>query len=406
MFVDLEEGVMVRIRMRALLVFATAILVFGLITPSQVSAQSGLAIIPANGVTKHFVVEVTARGFNGTEGPLVLNLTQGDAVHITFLYEDHHLAYDNPHVIFLSGYDLRTGIISKSNPVVTLEFVATKTGTFVFYCVIPCQGMMNLEEGLVTVASSVTGTLPTALTAMVDGDAIQGQPAGLMATLTQASQPVPGVHVSFYVNTTPGLMKVGNAMTDQNGVARVSYTFVKSGTVSVVVEFPGSEVLAASSGLVEFSVDPRSEGEVMLSVIPGPSGSSISTPPYVRGQNRIPDIRFVGVPLTSSVPILTVILLIVGSVWGTYVYVFAQIRAIMRGSPKLKEEEKIGGERKLDNTTAQAKKGFDKRILLGIALVAIVAGAFIAFQYAGTPPAQPQTITVNISTKMAMLNGE
>ena len=216
MFVDLEEGVMVRIRMRALLVFATAILVFGLITPSQVSAQSGLAIIPANGVTKHFVVEVTARGFNGTEGPLVLNLTQGDAVHITFLYEDHHLAYDNPHVIFLSGYDLRTGIISKSNPVVTLEFVATKTGTFVFYCVIPCQGMMNLEEGLVTVASSVTGTLPTALTAMVDGDAIQGQPAGLMATLTQASQPVPGVHVSFYVNTTPGLMKVGNAMTDQN----------------------------------------------------------------------------------------------------------------------------------------------------------------------------------------------
>jgi len=388
--------------MKGLLIVGLILLAVALQLTSSASAQNSVTPAAVNSSVKHFVVVVTWRGFNGTDGPLNLNLTQGDFVHITFLYGDGELAYDNPHVIFLRGYDLRTDVISKLNPVSTLEFVASKSGIFAFYCVIPCQGMTNLEAGTVNVVPSPSGTIPTAIDIMVENEPVQGEPSSLMAKLSQNSEPIPDVHIDFYVNTTFGPMRIGNVMTDQYGVARISYTFGKSGQALVIVRFAGTSSLAGSSAQLEFSVEPRVREPVAVSIIPGPSGGSMSVMPYVRGQNVVPDIRFVGVPLASSVPIITVILLIVGSVWATYAYVFVQIRALTRGSPKQNEKEEFGGERKLESTTQQPKKGFDKRVLLGVLLVAVVVVGLVAFQYTSSPQSQPQTVTFKIDIKMLM----
>ena len=388
-----------RIRLRTVLLAAFVLLAVAVILPPNVSSQVTKEFAQ-NGLVKSFTVVVSRHGFNGTNNPLIIDIVEGDVVHITFLYGDNDLSYDNPHVIFLQGYDLRTRVISRANPSATLDFIATETGTYAFYCVVPCAGMPNLELGQVAVGRRPAGALPTNIDVMVDGTAVQGQAVSIMATLRQGSQPVPSIGLDFYANTTFGLMKIGSGVTDQNGTARISYKFVPSGMSTITVEFAGSDYLAASSNRVSFFVEPRGEVPVLVSISPGVSGESISGLPYVRGQNRMPDLRLVGTPFWQGVPLITLILLIVGSVWAMYGYVFAQIRAILRGSSSEGIEEK-GGVRKLEGTTTSARKGFDKRILVGIVLVGVVlAGVFAYYQF-GTL-AQPKTETIRIDIKMLM----
>jgi len=391
-------------RKSAVLLSAIALLVIAaLALPVTFSSQSAAKSVSAAVDPKSFTVTVSRYGFNGTNAPLLLELRRGDVVHITFVYGDSDLPYDNPHVIFLEGYDLRTSIVSKTNPTATLDFIATQTGTFAFYCVIPCDGMLNLSSGRVVVAGQDdTGRLPTEIDVMVDEASSEGQATSFMATLTQGGQPVAGAQVDFYANTTLGPMKIGTGLTDQNGVARVGYTFLRSGEWDIVVEFVGSEKFGPSAKRLTVNVGPGAREPILVSIIPSLSGESISTLPYVRGQNRMPDLRLVGVPLAQGVPFITMILLIVGSVWAAYGYVFAQIRAIKQGSTTEITEEKGGGERKMQSTPA--KKGFDKRILFGvILLVVVLAGVFAFYQFGTT--AQRKTETVKIDIKMLMQNG-
>lgn len=402
MEVDLEVILKLRIRMRRVLLAALVLLAVAVALPPNVSSQVTNQVAQ-DGSVKSFTVVVSRHGFNGTNNPLIIDLVEGDVVHITFLYGDNDLSYDNPHAIFLQGYDLRTRVISRGNPSATLDFIATKTGTYAFYCVVPCEGMLNLELGQVIVENRPAGALPTSIDVMLDGTAVQDQAVGIMATLRQGSQPVSSVGLDFFANTTFGRMKIGSAVTDRNGTTRISYKFVSSGTSTITAEFAGSNSLAASSHQMSFFVEPRGEVPVLVSVLAGVSGEIISGLPYVRGQNRMPDIRLVGVPFSQGVPIITLILLIVGSVWAMYGYVFAQIRAITRGSP-IEPNEEQGGVRKLEGTTTSAKKGFDKRILAGVVLVlVVVTGAFAYYQFG--VPAQQKTETVKIDIKMLMMSG-
>ena len=381
------------------MLFALALLAFALILPPNAFALD--TSTPPAGTSeqiKSFTVIVNRYGFNGTDKTLSLNLSQGDAVHITFVYGDGELSYDNPHVIFLRGYDLRTTVISRSNPIATLDFVATETGTFAFYCLVPCVGMENLSSGAVVVAPRPPGNLPTALDVMLDGATIQGQSVNMAATLAQGSQPVSNARVDFYVSTTFGPMRVGTAITDEKGVARMGYRFGESGNLAVIAEFAGTESLAPSSKQLNVLVEPRPEEPPIVGILPNAMGENVPRLPYAVGQNQIPDIRAVGVPLSQSLPVITLVLLIVGSVWATYAYVFAQIRAIKSGSPP-EQERKERGEARLESTSV--KKGFDKRILIGAVLVAIVvAGVFAYYQLGTTPQVKTETIKIDIKEVM------
>ena len=388
-----------QIRRNRLLLFALALLAFALILPPNAFALD--TSTPPAGTSeqiKAFTVIVNRYGFNGTDKTLSLNLSQGDAVHITFVYGDGELSYDNPHVIFLRGYDLRTTVISRSNPIATLDFVATETGTFAFYCLVPCVGMENLSSGAVVVAPRPPGNLPTALDVMLDGATIQGQSVNMAATLAQGSQPVSNARVDFYVSTTFGPMRVGTAITDEKGVARMGYRFGESGNLAVIAEFAGTGSLAPSSKQLNVLVEPRPEEPPIVGILPNAMGENVPRLPYAVGQNQIPDIRAVGVPLSQSLPVITLVLLIVGSVWATYAYVFAQIRAIKSGSPP-EQERKEGGEGKLQSTSV--RQGFDKRILIGAVLVAIVvAGVFAYYQLGTTPQVKTETIKIDIKEVM------
>lgn len=376
-----------------------SLLTLALILPPNVfTLDAGTPSLSASGQVKSFTVVVSRHGFNGTDKTLALNLVQGDAVHITFVYGDGDLPYDNPHVIFLVGYDLRTAYISKSDPIATLDFVATETGTFAFYCLVPCEGMVNLSSGTVVVAHRPSGALPTALDVTLDGARIQGQLVDIMASLTQGSQPISNARVYFYVNTTFGLMRAGTAVTDEKGVARIGYKFTGSGNLTVIAAFAGTESLAPSDRQLNVFVESRSNEPIVVGILPDAMGENRPTLPYALGQNQIPDIRAVGVPLSQSLPVITLVLLIVGSVWAAYVYVFAQIRAIKSGSPP-EQERKERGEGRLQSTSL--KRGFDKRILIGAVLVAIVlAGVFAYYQFGTAPQGKSKTETIKIDIKM------
>jgi len=356
-----------------------------------------------NDVHSYLTILVSRSGFNGTEGPFTLDLVQGSLVHLTFLYDDNDLPYDNPHVIFLQGYDLRTSVISRSHPYASLDFVADRTGRFAFYCIVPCEGMENLELGEVVVEPHPAGQLPTSIDVMVEGNAVQGQAVSIRATLREGSQPISHARLSFYLNTTFGLVRLGTAVTDDQGTAIIGHSFARSGEFTVIVRFDGMEDYAPSSKLVDIHVEPGpNKGEILLSIVEGPTGGSLSSLPYVRGQNQMPDVRLVGVPFFQGLPVVTLILLIVGSVWVAYGYVFAQIRAIKRGSPIARDKDE-GGVGRMES--ARSKRALDKRILIGGILVAIVvAGFFAYYQFSAAP--QSRLVTVKIEIRMQMLNGE
>ena len=383
-----------QIRRNKLLYVALALLAFALILPPNVFAHANTPPAGASEQIKSFAVIVNRYGFNGTDKTLSLNLVQGDAVHIMFVYGDEDLPYDNPHVIFLVGYDLGTTVISRSDPIAALDFIATKTGTFAFYCLVPCVGMENLEYGAAVVVPRPPGSLPTTLDVALDGVTVQGQSVNMAATLAQGSQPVSNARVDFYVSTTFGPMRVGRAITDEKGLARIGYRFTASGNLAVIAAFEGTESLAPSGKQLNVFVEPRPDEPIVVGILPDAMGENRPTLPYALGQNQIPDIRAVGVPLSQSLPVITLVLLIVGSVWATYAYVFAQIRAIKRGSPP-EQERKEGGEEKLQRTSA--RQGLDKRILVGIVLiVVVVGGVFAYYQFAATPQKQVETVEIDI----------
>lgn len=391
------------IKIRLWLLTAVALLSMISLVPMPSSAQTSNASIMANDVHSYFTILVSRSGFNGTEGPFTLDLVQGSSVHLTFLYDDNDLPYDNPHVVFLQGYDLKTSVISRSHPYAGLDFVADRTGTFSFYCILPCEGMENLELGEVVVEPHPAGRLSTSIDVKLEGTAVQGQAVSIIATLKEGSQPISNARLSFYLNTTFGLVRLGTAVTDDQGTAIIGHSFARSGEFTVIVRFDGMEDYAPSSKLVDIHVEPDlSKGEILVSIVEGPTGGSLSRFPYVRGQNQMPDVRLVGVPFSQGLPIVTLILLIVGSVWVAYGYVFAQIRAIKRGSPIGRDRDE-GGVGRMENATS--KKGLDKRMLVGAILVAVVVVGFFAYYQFGAAP-QSRTETIKIDIRMQMLNGE
>ncbi len=270
-----------------------------------------------------FTVVVSRNGFNGTSSAFTLQVNQGDEVKITFLYGDGDLSWDNPHIITIDGYSITTAAIDKNNPNATVQFIAGQAGQFKFYCSTPCFGMENLQQGLLDVTAGGSGTVRTSI-ALLHCHMHPGSFLHMIVSLEdQQGNPVPGVSVHFDLNTDLGWMEAGRNVTSPNGFSTFMYQLKSSALDEAAAVFPGSGSYAPSNVTAIFT--PIS--------LTGAFGGS----PFLSGQNSLIDFRLVGVPPLIGVFIVSIVLVVVASVWLTYSYVLKQILNIRRNSTKKDE---------------------------------------------------------------------
>lgn len=243
-------------------------------------------------------IEVSRSGFNN-DVLYTIDVEAGHEVTITFSYADDDMAKDNAHEIRIkgAGLDLPTVRVSKDNPVATITFTPTKTGTLRILCVVPCIGMENLVGGLIKVekprATGAPVFLALDLTPRDDGSILA------RATLTDKNQiPMVGQPVVFTLRTSVGGdLLLETPTTIENGSAVVKIPASAGKLVSVTAEFEGGGGLAyaAASSEIEAPGQP-------VEYHPGP----LSSP-------------------TPSPTLALLFLLLLGAVWVAYAYVAYQV---------------------------------------------------------------------------------
>lgn len=291
-----------------------------------------VAITPARALTPYseelqiFTVIVSRYGFNGTASGFSITVQQGDVVKITFVYGDSDLTVDNPHAIMFDGYRIQTVNIGKSNPTVTVEFVADASGTFNFYCYVPCLGMENLLGHLI-VKPSQNQKIPTSLNLAVLNMNSESNSYQISATVVDENgKPMVGVPVTFYENTTFGRLFLASVPTDTLGVAVLNFQPSRMGNIQILAENPGNAQYADSSKsilIIVASATAQTEGEIYLGM-----GQHTQPSGLFYGISYPPNLSMIGI--TRSMNILVVILagIVVLGVWSTYAYVGRQIARI------------------------------------------------------------------------------
>lgn len=291
---------------------------------------------------RHFHVEVSRNGFNGSWEPVSLIVVEGDSVTVEFVYADNDLSYDNPHRMFVEGYNLQTGVINRQQTVTILQFIASKTGTFSIYCDVPCAGMMYLQNASLVV-SEVSGTqLPTSLILIVQH---ADRSAGLLRLLATVSddenQPLERLPVDFFARTTFGLLSLGTELTNAQGVATLDYTPTVLGETQITAIFSGGGNFARSENSVTVSIERA-------------TGSVASYQPIL------------ALPRLLA---LSLVVVIVGSVWISYGVVLNLIRKLHSAAPHQAHDTRVSF---LDPTGFTAAVGF----FAGVALLGALTYTF------------------------------
>lgn len=282
-----------------------------------------------------FTVIVSRNGFNGTAGSFTLNVQQGDSVKITFIYGDDDLAVDNPHAIAFDGYRIQTASIGKSNPTVTIEFVADVSGTFNFYCYIPCLGMENLLAHLVvapTEGSQTPTTLNLAVTSTNSNWFLVSAKVENMS-----GQPLAGVPVTFYENTTFGKLFLKKVPTNPEGIAVLNYIPTRIGSVQILAENLGSAQYGTSAKSIVVTTPVRStqtqiEGNVYFGVKVPNQRTGI-----FYGISYPPNLSMIAVSTTMNIIIVAIAGTVLLSVWSTYGYILRQLARLPKQGPALQE---------------------------------------------------------------------
>jgi len=280
--------------------------------PSQTTGDSGAKI---------FTVLVSSQGFNGSSNTLNIEVSQGDQVAITFVYNDPTV--DTAHLIAVETYNIQTAIIDKAHPTSKIQFVAGQAGSFLIHCIIPCVGMENLQNAWLLVKQSTGRMIGTTVT--LQSLDIAGSILNIRARVTDiAGNPITGLIVSFYVSTDFGMMKVGDNATDNGGVAHLSYQLASIRDMKVEAYFPGSGIY--QSGNATVSLTPSNSGTVFISI------GADNHPPG--GEGGFFDIRLVGVPPEVNLVLVALVLVAILCVWSTYAYVISLILKIKRQNSK------------------------------------------------------------------------
>ena len=312
---------------------------------------------PANGdPVDYFTVIVSSLGFNGSAGNLNMTVNQGDTVRITFIYADacpatlklpgcDDLPFDNPHQIEVGGYQVKSSVIDTANNESTIQFIAGTTGTFEINCILPCEGMANMQNGWLkvvepgttssttssssSIATSSTSSVTTsnstssststttkkiATATALEAPSLNVTEGGLnmsVVLVTSSGSPIAGVPVVFTALTDFGNSTVGKNFTDSNGWAYLHYPVVPTGWAAVFASFAGGSGYNASS--VAFQT----------TALPAPAAPS-SVSPYLNLNVKYPDLRLIGVPPSEGEAIVGVFVLALACVYLVIIAVVAQ----------------------------------------------------------------------------------
>ena len=274
-----------------------------------------------------FTVLVSSHGFNGSSNTLNLGVSQGDQVDITFVYSDPTV--DTAHQIAIEGYNIRTSIIDQANPIAKIQFVAGQVGSFQIHCIIPCVGMENLQNAWLLVKQSIGAIIGTTLTLRNGLSlALNGSLLNIKARVTDsAGNPITGLIISFYVSTDFGMMKIGDNVTDTNGVARFAYPLPSLRNMTVAAYFAGSGIYLSGNTTAPFASSNSGTGTGFVSI-----GGGINNPPG--GEGSFFDPRLVGVPNEVGVVLAAVVLIVILCVWSTFAYVVSLVLKIKRHNSK------------------------------------------------------------------------
>lgn len=148
------------------------------------------------------------------------------------------------------------------------------------------------------------------LTLKVPLSAALGEPISLEATLEDGNnQPISKAAITFYnpasfLSGSSGLMRVGDAVTNQQGIAILEYIPRRNGESQIIAEYKGDPQHAASNDTVTLNVTGSGEGHYEAE-------AGLKVP----GLNK------------------WVLVGILGAVWGTMIYVGHLIVRIALSSP-------------------------------------------------------------------------
>ncbi|HKM78314.1 MAG TPA: hypothetical protein VJZ03_04500 [Candidatus Bathyarchaeia archaeon] len=317
---------------RALALLLLALMALGFSTLSVnatgIASHSGSMTIITGQTTgkdsglKIFTVIVSSHGFNGSSNTLNLDVSQGDQVSIKFVYNDPTV--NTAHEIAIDSYNIQSAIINKANPISIIQFVAGQVGSFLIHCIIPCIGMENLQNAWLLVKQSTGALIGTVLTLRNLG--LTGSVLNIITRVTdKTGNPLTGLIVSFYVSTDFGMMKIGDNVTDTNGMAHFAYPLPLIRKMTVAASFPGSGIY--QSGNATASITPSNSGTVFVSI-----GGETNHPPG--GEGAFFDPRLVGVPNEISVVLAALVLIVIVCVWSTFAYVVSLVLKIRKHNSK------------------------------------------------------------------------
>ncbi|MDG6999608.1 MAG: hypothetical protein JRN15_10885, partial [Nitrososphaerota archaeon] len=221
--------------MRRIFVISTVVVFFLLISMIPMHYTGAQT---KGGVDK-FTIYISQAGENETSGNFTVGpVTQGDTVIITFVWNDTD-SPSNTHQMEIDGYNITSDVINQQNPTSVVQFTADTVGAFRIYCVIPCQGMDNMQNGWLIVAPATTSTTSGSNNTTSNGttsNSITGTKLTLLSISTNDSKllasvglsdsngtPIGGVKVQFSMPTDFGNITIGSSTTDSNGTAYLTY---------------------------------------------------------------------------------------------------------------------------------------------------------------------------------------
>ncbi|MGD0176814.1 MAG: Ig-like domain-containing protein [Candidatus Bathyarchaeia archaeon] len=325
--------------MRATVALVALVTFFLILQFANATAPSGLStnisgnltvfnLTPSSNETgvRYFTVLVSSSGFNGSSNPFYLQVTQGDRVDIRFLYADQDLSFDNPHKMIIGGYNIVTGNIDKLIPVQEVNFTASQVGSFQFYCIIPCFGMENLQQGFLVVSAS-TRTAPVSTNLSQLNVAARGNVITVSVFLANKNgAPISGAIVEFSVSSDFGPVKMGQNTTGSDGTAKLSFPLTAPRAILVTAHFAGSGQYLQSQTATSFYPPPW-QTEPTLEA------------PYVNGQAPSVDLRLAGILPVHSLIIVTLGLIVVLSVWCVYALVLKEVAGVWKAGKTMEEDK-------------------------------------------------------------------
>jgi len=278
-------------------------------------------------------IEVSRHGFNQTPGEFRLEVEAGQEVVITFVYGDGDQSDNNPHRIFITGYNIFSAVLDRGNQESTVRFTANETGEVSFMCVLSCVGHDNLQKGTITIQQATKPLeekeeTSSALLSLVAEQSLSGQSLSLKASLRNSQdKPIVNAPVKFLIKVdffTTGLIEIGEAVTDDEGVAVLEYIPRQTGDVEVLARYKGIE----TTGLVSI-------GEGAKTFYQAETGlhSEVSWPEvFVGPQSALEPgeggaAPVIGIRIPGGLPSLLLLayILTIIMVWSFYIRVMYQV---------------------------------------------------------------------------------